>query len=140
MKRVAGCDGSTIVTHSDYGFSKASSGECLPKQPEGGLPPATASHRDDLRTKRGSFPLENRVGTQADTIYNTTQGKRGRTKIKIQKYATEKGKETGNTKTQVLGYVPIQVINLSLEEMKLERQTYIGIASPIQVEPQAFEG
>jgi hypothetical protein len=33
--------------------------------------------------------------------------------------------------TQVLGYVPIQIINLSLEEIKLEKQMYVGVASPI---------
>ena len=41
----------------------------------------------------------------------------------------------------MLGYVPIQINNLSLEEMKLERQMYIGVVSPISVEkPQVSEG
>jgi hypothetical protein len=43
-------------------------------------------------------------------------------------------------RTQVLEYVPKQINNLSLEEIKLERQMYIGVASPIQVEkPQVCE-
>jgi hypothetical protein len=41
--------------------------------------------------------------------------------------------------TQVLGYVPIQVVYLSLKELK--KQMYIRVASPIQVnENQATEG
>jgi len=33
---------------------------------------------------------------------------------------------------QVLGYVPIQIANLSLEEVELSKCRYIGVASPIQ--------
>jgi hypothetical protein len=41
----------------------------------------------------------------------------------------------------VLGYVPIQVVNLSLEEVELQKQTYIGVASPVHVnEIQVIEG
>jgi hypothetical protein len=34
----------------------------------------------------------------------------------------------------VLGYVPIHVVNLSLEELELAKQTEVGIASPIQID------
>ena len=34
---------------------------------------------------------------------------------------------------QVLGFVPIQIANLSLQEVELNKYTYIGVASPIQV-------
>jgi hypothetical protein len=37
-------------------------------------------------------------------------------------------------RTQVLGYVPIQMVNLSLEEVELGKQTYVGVASPIKVD------
>ena len=37
-------------------------------------------------------------------------------------------------KAQVLGYVPMQITNLSLEEVELGKQTYVGVASPIQIE------
>ena len=41
----------------------------------------------------------------------------------------------------MLEYVPIQVVNLSLEEVGLKKRTYIGVASPIQVnETQVIEG
>jgi hypothetical protein len=37
--------------------------------------------------------------------------------------------------------VPIQVVNLSLEELELQKQTYIGVASPVHVnEIQVIEG
>jgi hypothetical protein len=40
----------------------------------------------------------------------------------------------GQKETQVLGYVPIQIINLSLEEVELEGRMYIRVASPITVD------
>jgi hypothetical protein len=41
----------------------------------------------------------------------------------------------------VLGYVPIQVVNLSLEEVKLKKCTYVGVASPVRVtETHVIEG
>ena len=44
-------------------------------------------------------------------------------------------------KAQVLGYVPLHVVNLSLEEVRLGKQTYVVIASPLQVkETQELEG
>ena len=43
--------------------------------------------------------------------------------------------------TQVLGYVPIQIVNLSLEEVKMGKQMYVGEASPTQVDKiQRYEG
>ena len=41
----------------------------------------------------------------------------------------------------MLGYVPIQIINLSLEEVELEPKTYIGVASPIRInETREYKG
>ena len=41
----------------------------------------------------------------------------------------------------MLGYVPIKVVNLSLEEVQLAKQTYVAVASPIQVkDSQELEG
>jgi hypothetical protein len=38
------------------------------------------------------------------------------------------------------GYVPVQIVNLSLEEIQLGKQMYVGVASPIKVdETQVFE-
>ena len=136
-ERVAGCDGNLIVTHGGNGFPKAGSGECLPEVPEGCLPVAATSHRDDLQAGRGSLPVANQIGNQVDTPYNRKiQKKIGQSKLSNCDLARKR-----DTRTQVLGYVPIQINNLSLEEMKLERQMYIGVASPISVEePQISEG
>ena len=42
---------------------------------------------------------------------------------------------------QVLGHVPVRIVNLSLEEVEIGEQTYVGEASPIQVdETQRYEG
>jgi hypothetical protein len=35
---------------------------------------------------------------------------------------------------QMLGCVPVQIVNLSLEEVELEKHRYIGVASPIQTD------
>ena len=41
----------------------------------------------------------------------------------------------------MLRYVPIQAVNLSLEEVKLGKKTYFVVASPIQVtETQQLQG
>ena len=41
----------------------------------------------------------------------------------------------------MLRYVPLYAVNLLVEEVKLEKQTYIVVASPIQVrETQELEG
>jgi hypothetical protein len=44
-------------------------------------------------------------------------------------------------RSQVLGYVPMQIANLSLEEIELKKQTYLGVASPLHLsETQVLEG
>jgi hypothetical protein len=35
---------------------------------------------------------------------------------------------------EIMGYVPIQIANLSLEEIELQKQTDIGVATPIDIE------
>jgi len=111
-------------------------GECQPELPEGGLTLATTSHRDDLQAaESSSFPVENIFGTQVDTHQinmaqvNRTKGQEVDMKIHENNvnWRVKKG-------TQLLGYVPIQVMNLSLEVINLNKQQYIGVASPIQVE------
>ena len=47
---------------------EAGSGECLPKVPEGGLPAATTSRKNDLHAESHSHPVENKFGTQVDTL------------------------------------------------------------------------
>ena len=116
-KCVASSDGDLIVTHGGNGFSKAGSGERLPDLPESGLPVAATSHRDELQAGRDSLPVENRNGNQVDT----TNNKKIRRKIGQSNYKLVRKRDT-----KLLGYVPIQINNLSLEEMKLERHVYRG--------------
>jgi hypothetical protein len=65
-KFVASCEGSALATSNDGGLTGACSGECLPLLPEGGLPVATTSHRDDLQAGYVSRPVANGYGKQVD--------------------------------------------------------------------------
>ena len=104
------------------------------------MPVATNSRRNDLQAHdSGSLPFENSYGKHVDTNkLNAAQeikGKQGqvmRNKVK-NVTSTINCKRVIQRNTQVLGYVPIQVVNLSLEEIELKKETYTGLASPIQV-------
>ena len=65
---VASCNECSLVTRDDGGFLNVGSGECLPKVPEGGLPAATTSRKNDLHAESHSHPVENKFGTQVDTL------------------------------------------------------------------------
>jgi hypothetical protein len=109
-------------------------------QPEGRFPVATTSHTDDLQKGCGSLPVENVYGNQFDTIRsNKAQGNEGRFKNQKQNDIRKGRKIRG--KTQVLGYVPIHIVNLPLEEIKLEKQVEVRVASPIELgETRVSEG
>jgi hypothetical protein len=147
-KCVVGSDGIMLVTSCDNGFLNVGSGECLPELPESGAPVAATCHGDDLQEVNGSHPVENRNGKQVDTPQNYAaqkemKGIRGQNESnEIENQISTKWKQRNiQRKTQVLGYVPIQAVNLSLEEVKLEKRMFVGIASPIQVnETQEIEG
>jgi len=115
-KFVISCNGCSPVTEYDGGFLKVGTGECLPELPQGVLPVGTTSPGDDLQAESSSLPVENIFGTQVDTHeINTAQVKR-------------KGDNKGQIvkkRIQLLGYVPIQIANLSLEEIYLEKQKNI---------------
>jgi hypothetical protein len=132
------------------GNLKSGSGECLPELPEGGLLVATTSQGKDLQALTSSRPAENGVGNQVDThaslmiqdkkVQSVTKMKndpgclgKNQTKLGDDKNEICKGK-MGTRKAQVLGFVPIQIVNLSQGEVKLERQTYVGVASPTRVD------
>ena len=128
---VAGSDGDIAadVTSSN---GEAGSGECLPQMPEGGLSDTATSHGDDLQAREGSRPVENQFGNQVDTKYNTTaQSDKGQPSEKGKKGSIDNPNKQIKRRTQILGYVPIQIVNLSLEELELQKQTYVGEASPI---------
>jgi len=128
---VAGSDGDIAddVTSSN---GEAGSGECLPQMPEGGLSDTAISHGDDLQAREGSRPVENQFGNQVDTKFNTTaQSDKRQPSEKGKKSSIDNSNKQIKRRTQILGYVPIQVVNLSLEELELQKQTYVGEASPI---------
>ena len=97
------------------------------------MPVATNSRRNDLQAHdSGSLPFENSYGKHVDTNkLNAAQeikGKQGqvmRNKVK-NVTSTINCKRVIQRNTQVLGYVPIQVVNLSLEEVELKKQRILG--------------
>jgi transcription antitermination factor NusG len=125
-----------------------SAGECRPELPEGGLRAATASHKDDLQAVNSSLPVENGNGIHVDTL----QIKAAQVKLNEKKGRIEDSGEIGQNgtkgenesiqrKTQVLGYVAIEILNMSLEAVQLVKQTHVGVASPITVkETRKLEG
>jgi hypothetical protein len=116
------------------GISGTGTGECLSESPEGSLPVATTDHRDDLEVEHSSLPVETGIGTQVDTINphvlnkNEGQVENNKKLNKVNKVC--KGRQPQKT-IQVLGCVPVQIVNLSLEGVRLEKHRYIGETSPI---------
>jgi hypothetical protein len=121
------------------GFLKVGSGECLPELPEGGRSVATIRHRDDLQAENSSLPVENGNGNQVDTKHKITARKfekkiQGHKSNEITKLQNQ-GKDINycnKKKVQVLGYVPIQIVNLPLGEIEIVKNSYVRVASPIE--------
>jgi len=130
---VAGSDVGVFAPRNDGRSTVASAGECLPELPDDSLQVATISRGKDLQAGSSSLPVENRCGTQADTTQtNKVQMKQGQIQIQSRDDNIKQGNNI-REKPQVLGYVPIHIANLSLEEIKLEKRVQIGVASPIQL-------
>ena len=95
----------------------------------------TTSLERDLQAVVSSLPVENGYDNQVDTLkINAGQiSTKGPQKLpqdrenKGYNSTTRKEKKIQQS-TQVLGYVPIQVVNLSLEEVDIEKGTNIGVA------------
>ena len=98
--------------------------------PGGGLSDTTTSQGNDLQAEEGSRPVEN-PGNQVDTKDNkTAQGNKGQPSKKSQKDSIVNVDKQVKKGTQILGYVPIQIANLSLEEVKLQKQICVGKPDP----------
>jgi hypothetical protein len=109
-------------------ISGSGTGECLSKMSGGGLPVAATDHRDDLQMRSSPLPVEAGIGTQVDTTHPHVLDKDlGQFKfVRERNNANESEKERlPQRKIQILGCVPVQVANLSLEEIKLEKCTNI---------------
>ena len=48
--------------------------------------------------------------------------------------------ENLKVKKKVLGYMPVQIANLSLEEIELKKNIEVGIASPIEIDGERCRG
>ena len=122
---VASCNGCLPVIKHNSGSLKVGAGECLPEWPEGGLPGATTSHRDDLQAESSSLPVENRFCTEVDThqintAQTDTKGITGQQSNKEININNEKGQRTQKG-VQLLGCVSIQIVNLSLEKKRASK-------------------
>jgi hypothetical protein len=81
-----------------------------------------------LQSAESSHPVENEFGNHSDT-----QRQIRRHKGKEIKHTGEANDiETRGTRDQIVGYVPIQIVNLSLEEITLTKHMCVGIASPTE--------
>jgi hypothetical protein len=137
---VASCDGSAVaLCNVEDGLTGAGIGECQAECPEGGLPVATTGHGVDLQAELDSHPVENVDGNQVDiTQLNKTQ--RRQEQVENQNFNNTQNRRKICGKTQVLGYVPIHIVNQSLEEFEIEKYKEVGVASPLQVgNVQVFE-
>jgi hypothetical protein len=131
----------SIHSQREGRFSLKPEGERLPKEPEGGLLSTTTSHRSELQTRCSSLRVENKFGGKVDTKQiNIPQDEKGHSKMEQSKneysaetYSSEKQKDKRCKTIQLLGYVPIQIVNLSLEEVELQKQTNVGVASPVKI-------
>ena len=125
---IAVCDGNVLETGS---------GEHLPELQRVVQLNTATDHRIDLQCEHGSRPVGNTFGTQVDTVNKiAAQGRKGQVKERInnKQISTDIKRRNIQQRTQVLGYVPLQITNMSLEEVELAKRTPVGVASPIQLE------
>ena len=115
---------------------KTGTGENLLKLPEDGPPSSAIIPGSDLQEAGiNSVPVENGFGTQVDTKQNywnnsewqviTRLGQTGRTSETAPQILCPGVNTTKreNKKEYLNGYVPIQISNLSLEEIELQKRT-----------------
>ena len=127
---VASSDGSKCVASSDV--SKTDTGENHSQLPEGGLRGTATVPGSDLQQVRNSLPIENKFGTQVDTKQNCLDSTEDIGQMEVlNNYESNKGR-TRSTRECLIGFVPVQILNLSLQEVKLSKHTYVGFASPTQ--------
>jgi hypothetical protein len=118
--------------------SKAGSGERQPESPKSSMAKIVADSslnvrnrgmNSELQSATSCVPVENRFGNRTDTSRQ------------IDRHKGNKIKHTGETNKiciretggHILGYVPIQIMNLSLEEITLSKHMCVGVASPTEI-------
>jgi hypothetical protein len=118
---------------------QAGSGERQPESPKSSLQEADADSlleidignrgvAPGLQSAESSRPVENEFRNHTDTLRQIERHKGN--ELKHTGETSDIGtRETGG---QIIGYVPIQIVNLSLEEITLTKRMYVGIASPTE--------
>jgi hypothetical protein len=132
------------VTGSDDRRNNSGTGGSQPEEPEGGLLSSATVKWSDLQAERDSLPVESIVGNQVDTDQNFQSHKtrrnvvyaRGQEINKIDEVVQTKinescRKQVSNKRDYLMGFVPVQISNLSLEEVEISKHTCVGVASPI---------
>ena len=137
---IAGSDGNVHVTGSDGVSLNVGAGECQPECPESGLSAAASCRGNDLQWEAHSPPVENEISNQSDThnMHVMNKGK-GQGKKLMRPNVTTKNLKV-KEKVQILGYVPVQIANLSLEEIELKKYSEVGVASPIVIDGERRRG
>jgi hypothetical protein len=128
------CGGYRVSNSTGVGLSRTGKDECLPELPGSGLPAVTTSQGNDLQSETHSPPVENGVGNQVDTIHTHLVDKEMGHSENVKKCDVTNRCSKAKYMIQVLGYVPIQIANLSLEEVELKKHSEIGVVSPILTE------
>jgi hypothetical protein len=113
---------------------KAGYGESQPELPPNNLRGIAVTSLQGvaigLQEQEESFlPVENVFGNHTDTdIHNS-----GRKGTKIKHTGEIEIKELWKQDRKIIEYVPVQIINLSLEEIQLPKHMYVGLASPTEI-------
>ena len=84
------------------------------QMPEGGLSCTATVPGSGLQQVRRSLPIENKFGTQVDTYqkYSDSAGRIGQKEV-LSDYESDE-RRIRSIRERVIGYVPIQMLNLSL--------------------------
>ena len=127
--KVAGSDSGKCVASSN---GKTGTGENHSQLPEGGLSCTATVPGSDLQQVRRSLPIENKFSTQVETHQNYLDSARCIGQMEVLSNYESNERRTRSARESLIGYVPIQILNLSLEEVKLNKLMYVGLASPTQ--------
>jgi hypothetical protein len=135
---------SQSVAGSDDRRSNSGTGESQPEEPEGGLLSSATVKLSDLQVECNSLPVESIFGNQVDTDQNFRSHKarqnvvhaRGQKVNEIVEVNQAKlneacRRQVSSKRDRLMGFVPIQISNLSLEEVEISKHTCVGVASPI---------
>jgi hypothetical protein len=120
--------------------NKTGKGENLSEMSEGELLSSATALGSGLQRMCSSLPVEERFDNQFDTsLYcknrtewqNTWEETGQISKTELQGTRQNRYNVKGKQKTErLVGFVTIQIANMSLEEVELYKHTYIGDASP----------